>query len=220
MRIIELAGAGAIHAPVGEQVSIHVVLGDSVTFAAHHPDVPIFCDVDITRLRNIVPFVEVPTVGIEDLNAVITAIGHEHAAFRIDRDVVYQHLELSRTVARTTPLEQELAVLVELDNTCIDVAVGDIERAVGREREVSGLAEMVVVGPHDPLLAECHEQSLAVVAEFKDLLAYAVNYPDIPLRVVRADLNRMWHLDQVFPLLPLIDNIAVGVEYHDKVMVG
>ena len=54
---------------------------------------------------------------------------------------------------------------------------------------------------------------LAVVAEFVDGVHVIVHYPDVLFRIVRIDGDEVRALEDLVPLRPLLDDVAVGV--HD-----
>ena len=95
--------------------------------------------------------------AIEDLDAVVFAVAHVDRALRIDRDRV-RRVELARLGPLLAPVEQVLAVLRELHHARVPVAVGNVEIAVLRERDVGRAVEGLAVGRGFALDAERHQQ--------------------------------------------------------------
>ena len=62
------------------------------------------------------------------------------------------------------------------------------------------------------------QQRLAVVGEPVDHLHVVVDDPDVLLRVVRADVDRVRPPQQLVPLLPPLDDVAVGVGDDEAVL--
>ena len=121
-------------------------------------------------------------VLVEHLDAAVAAISDVEAPFVVDRDGVHGRPELTRARSFLPPRHQELAVLVELDDALVLIAVGDEERAVGQPGDVGRPAEMAAVVAPDQPLAKRHDELLAVVGEFEDLLQIVVDDPDVLLR--------------------------------------
>src|SRR5207247_10763846 len=119
--------------PGVEEVSIEVVLEHLGAAAVGGPQRAGRADVDevnVDRLPAGTPFVKIFAVFVEDLNAMIGAIVHENApGLRINGDAVnvvhVSRPRLVRRVAFLSPVEKELAVLVELRYARSVVAVGD-----------------------------------------------------------------------------------------------
>jgi hypothetical protein len=63
-------------------------------------------------------------IGVENLNAVIFAVCHQHAILFLDHDGV-RRVEFSGRTSTLAPLLDEDALLVELHDARITVAVGD-----------------------------------------------------------------------------------------------
>ena len=109
-------------------------------------------------------------VSVEDLNALIAAIGHVDATAAVGFDPV-QSAELPVLLAARAPRLDELAGLVEFHHARVAKTVRDQNRSVGQPREILRLAEMLLVVAGHVLFAERHHQLLPVVGEFVDLLA-------------------------------------------------
>ena len=70
------------------------------------------------------PYVEDLTVFIEHLNPAVGAIGYVDTTFAVYGNAVW-HLQLAGLSAFGPPRQQEFTVLVELDDTRVDVTVRD-----------------------------------------------------------------------------------------------
>ena len=119
-------------------------------------------------------------VLVEDLNAVVRAIGDVDAAAAVGRDAV-RPAELAGTVAARAPRRHERAVLVELRDARVAEAVGDQQAAVRQPGDVLRPAEVRLVVAGDVGFAERPHQLLAVVGELVDLVARVVDHPDVAL---------------------------------------
>ena len=117
-----------------------------------------------------------------------------------------------------SPCHQELAVLVELHDARVGVAVGDIERAVGQPRDERRPVEMLVIGGVYVRLADRLQQPLAVVAENENGVTVVVDDPHALLRIVGADVDGMRPAQHLVPLRPVLDNVAVRVDDDDAVL--
>src|SRR4029077_8233871 len=99
-----------------------------------------------TRATEISPFRDEAAFLIEDLNAVVAAVGDEQPALRIERQVVWTH-QLARAAAFLADNLDQLAVLGKLHDA--RVAVGrrmtlPYENvAIGRDRDRGRLIEDV-----------------------------------------------------------------------------
>ena len=172
------------------------------------------------------PLAEVLAVLVEHLHAVVLPIVDEHLPrLRIDGDAV-DVVHVAGTLLRRraaagcaglAPRHQVLAVLVELHDARVRVAVGDEERAVGQPRHERRPVEMLVVGRVHVRLADRLQQLLAVVAEHEDGVPVVVDDPDALLRIVRADVDGVRPPQHLVPLRPVLDDVAVGVDDDDAV---
>src|SRR5215831_5007499 len=55
-------------------------------------------------------------------------------------------------------------------------------------------------------------QLLAVISELVDRMRVIVDNPNVLLRVVGADINRVWTFEHLVPLGPLLDDVALCVD--------
>ena len=183
-------------------------------------------DVEQVQARGIgvdFPVVEELPVLVEHLDAVVVAIVDEHAAaHRIDGHAVHVvHVagtRLVRRIALDAPLHQELPVLVELRDARAGVAVGDEERAVGQPVDERRPVEVRRVRALHLRRADRLHELLAVVREPVDHLHVVVDDPDVLLRIVRADVDRVRTPQQLVPLIPRLDDVAVGIGDDDAVL--
>ena len=84
-------------------------------------------------------------VAVEYLNAVIAAVGDVDVALGVGRDRM-RRVELAGTFAAVAPRFEPVAVLVDLGDARIDVAVADEGVAGGVESRVGDLAEAARLG--------------------------------------------------------------------------
>ena len=114
-------------------------------------------------------------------------------------------IELAISFTRRSPLEDELSSLVELHHPRVRVAVADEERSVRQPCNVCGTAEVFFVSARNACFSKRHHELLAVVCELEDLLPHVVDHPDVPRRIVGADLHLVRTasaFEQVIPLRP------------------
>src|SRR4029077_18577380 len=111
-------------------------------------------DVDqvyVGRLVADMPFIEIFAVFVEDLNAMVAAIVDEDVArLRVDSDAVHV-IEVAGALvvgrrALLSPIEEELAVLIELGHARSVIAIGDKKAAVRQPDDVGGPVEVRAVG--------------------------------------------------------------------------
>src|SRR5207245_11497407 len=121
-------------------------------------------------------------------------------------DVARVHrIELTIPDAWGSPLHQELPVLVERHHARVGIAVADKERPVWQPRNIRRPAKVFLISPRHTRLSKRHHELLAVVGELENLLSHVVNNPDVPFRIVCADLDLVRTpptLEQVIPLCP------------------
>ena len=115
--------------------------------------------------------------GVEDLDALVLAVGDVDVAFRVEADGVGQ-VELALAGPLAAPGEEKLAGPVELHDAGVAVAVGDVDVAVWGEGDVGRLVEVALVLAGHVLFAEGH-QHLAVGAELNDGVVGVVGGPDV-----------------------------------------
>ena len=171
-------------------------------------------------LGDVGKLVEVLAVLIEDLNAIVGPIGDIHAAVSVDGNRMWR-VELAVSGAGCPPGQQELSVLVELYDTRIAISVAYKKRAIRQPGDVGGPLEMFVVVagliPH----SKGHQQLLAIIGEFENLMMNVVNHPDVVLGIVRADQDGVRStaiLEEMIPLRPCFDQLAAGIHDSDTVL--
>src|ERR1700682_4099691 len=84
-------------------------------------------------------------VGIEHLYPGVASIRHIDISLGVVGDAV-RGVELALLAAERTPLLHPVAILIELGNTRVDVAVADEDVSLCIPRDISGLAELPVHG--------------------------------------------------------------------------
>src|SRR5215216_4950712 len=81
------------------------------------------------------PGIDVPAVGLEALDAQVAPVADPDRAIGGDRDRVTR-VELAGRGAGLPPLAAVAAVGIEHDDSTVAVAIGDVDRAVGPDRDV------------------------------------------------------------------------------------
>ena len=195
------------------------------TAAVEGPQSAIGADVDqvhVGRLVADVPFVEVFAIFVEDLNAVVAAVVDEAVlGLRVDGDAV-DVIEVTgalvvRRRAFHSPIEQELAVLIELGHARSVIAIGDEEGAVGQPDDIGGAIEVRAVGAFNGGRADGLNELLAIVAELVNGVHVVVHDPNILIGVVGIHVNRVGPLELAIPLAPGLDDVAVGVDHVEAI---
>src|SRR6266566_2382559 len=78
----------------------------------------------------------------------------------------------------------------------------------------------IVVGTEDTHFAEREDLCLAVVGELVNHMIHVIDDPDVPLRVVRLDVDLVrstTSLEEVIPLLPRFDQVSLSIDDEDRV---
>src|SRR5262249_55507596 len=201
----------------------------------------VLVDGNVARPPELLPFGNELAVRLENLNAVVGAVGDVDASRRIERDAV-RRLEFARPLAALAPRGDECPVLGELDDTIVGalaVPIGDIDVAVGRDHDRAARAQIAGSVAGHSRLAQNH-QHLAVGSKLDEIRALAVPgdlvaAPDIAVAVdvetvrnrelVRADrrlkfargielLHRRERRIRAFPRSPTVeypDALAIAV---------
>ena len=114
-------------------------------------------------------------VGLEPLDPQVAAVADPDRPVRGDRHGM-RRVELAGRGARDAPRPAVGAVGVEDDDPAVAVAVGDVDRAVGRDRDVGRLVERALVRAGDIGRAELHED-LAVERGLEHAMPAGVGQP-------------------------------------------
>src|SRR5688572_16015409 len=102
---------------------------------------------DVRRALDVRPLLQELALGAEDLDPIVLAIAHEHAAVGGDADTVRQH-EFPRALARRAPRALELAGRREAMHAAVAIPIGDVQVTVRRDGDVRGPIERSA-GPAD-----------------------------------------------------------------------
>src|SRR5438552_18019639 len=148
-------------------------------------EIPIRSDHDMLRLAETSELLEILAVLIENLDTAIPPVRNVNTAIPIDVHRV-DGVELAITLARRSPLHEELPILVELHHARVRIAIADKECSIGQPRNVGRPAKVFFVSPRHSCFSKCHDEPLAVVRKLEDLLPHVVDDPDVPFRVVRV----------------------------------
>src|SRR6266566_7595715 len=199
---------------------LEIVFQKFVERTGERPQITIVADANVVGLRDVGKLVEVFAVLIEHLNAVVGPIRDVYPAVSIDGNRM-RCIELAIAGARGSPGQQEFSVPVELYDACIAVTIADKKRAIRQPGDVGRPLEVFVVIARLVPLPEGHQKLLAIVGEFEDLMMNVVHHPDVVFGVVRADQDRMRStaiLEEVIPLRPGFDELAIGVDNGDAIL--
>ncbi len=123
----------------------------------------VLVDEDVLRPLHVVPLGQVLAVGIEDLDAVVFTIAHEHTAICMDPGAV-RDTELARSRARLAPGFTQLAVRIEAVDARVAVPVADDQIAVRRNRQVRWTIE------RPTRLGDARRRAAIVVARIRRML--------------------------------------------------
>ena len=209
-----------------QEVAVEIVFQDLRRAAVGGPEVAIARDdeqVDVRRRRTEAPLAQIFPVLVEHLDAMVLPIVDEHLTrLRIDRDAVdvveVARPLLVRRVPLLAPRRQVLAVLVELHDARVGVAVGHEHHAVGQPREKCRPVEVRAVIARHAFDAERLHQLLAVVRELVDDVIAVLDDPDVLLGIVGIDRHRMRAPEERIPLRPVFRDVAVGVDDEHAVL--
>ena len=173
---------------------------------------------------------EVAAVLVENLDAVVFAVGNKQAGFAVNPSAVGQ-VELAGAGAGAAPGFDELAVRGEVVDAGVGVAIGDKDFAGGVDgdagRKVEGFSATHHIGPSvgtdDGIVhasvgavaldANGHQQ-LPLLSEFHNLAVVAFDQPDVIVRVDDDGVGEAEH-----SRAPGVEVVALPVE-NDDGMVG
>ena len=200
----------------GDEPAVEIELEEFLRDAVSDPQVLVLRHHRVVRALDVRPDVEELPVLIEDLDARVGAVGDVEPPRRVDRNRVHRiHVARARLVRRRAllpPGHQILPVLVELHDAGVGVTVGHEERPVGQPRDVGRPREMLVVVPLDLELPERHDDRLAVVGHFEDLVRPVVHEPDMLVGVVGIDQDLVRADETLVVLFPGVDHLAVAID--------
>src|SRR5215467_8259228 len=222
----ESPGEIAPYAERVEEVSFQIVLQHLRCSAIERPESAVGANIDQVNIRGLcagAPLIKIFSVLIECLNAMIAPIVDKHPPrLRIDGNSV-NIVEISWTfviwrISFLTPVHQEFAVFVEFCDAGSVVAIGDKHRAVRKPCEKRRPVEVGAVGAVLLRRANRLHELFAVVSEFVDGMHVVINDPNVFVRVIGIDRNEVRTLQNLVPLRPAFDNVAVGIGHQDTVL--
>src|SRR5712671_4314644 len=171
-------------------------------------------------------------VVVEDLDAVVVAVGDIDIALRVNRNAA-DIVELALAGALLAPAFDEFAVLVEFGDARIALAVGDENVALGIPGDIGRTVEDVLRPPSARctgrpaatfptagrsrtggnvdrlgLSAEQHDLT-ALLIEFHDHVGHLIDHPDIVLRI---DAYLIGEHEPVGVLADFADEASVAIE--------
>src|SRR5258706_4993306 len=195
-------------APGGDEPPIGVVAQELRGEPVRDPHVAVLREAHRVRREDVRPEVEEVPVLVEDLDPRVAAVGEVDAVTnRVEREAVKIE-ELAGLAAARLLRPDMLAVLREaVDPT----ESGDVEVAVRQPGDVFGLPRMVGLAAGLDL-ADLHHDLAAVGRDLEHLLALAVGYPDVALRIVRIDEDAVDLSEKLVLPGPRVDHPAVAVE--------
>src|SRR2546426_2483063 len=162
-------------------------------------EVVVLVDKQSARPAELLPFFEKFSVLVEDLDPIVAPIANKQPAAGIHGQGV-RRIELAWGVALLAPRFNELAILRELQNTCVRIpamAVRDKDIAIWCDQDGGRLIERVGTITGDSCLAERH-QDLAVRAELENLVTLSVSPGILPVgsfSVRHPDVSFPVHMD-------------------------
>src|SRR2546427_1378335 len=199
---------------------LEIVFQKLIEWTGERPQITIVADANVVRLRDVRELVEVFAVLIEHLNTVVGPIRDVYPAVSIDCNRM-RCIELAIAGAGSSPGQQEFSVPVELYDACIAVTIADKKRAIRQPGDVGRPLEVFVVIAGLISHSKGHQKLFAIVGELEDLMMNVVHYPDVVFGIVRADQDRMRPaaiLEEMIPLRPGFDELAIGVDNGDAVL--
>lgn len=186
----EVAGAVAGFAHGGEDFAVHVEFEELAGEAVGHPDDAV-AEFEGAGEAGVFEFAEVGAILVEDLDALIFAVGDPEFAFGAGDDAVGD-FELAGGSAFAAPGLDEVTVLIELEDAGVahgtwGVALCEEEVAVAAEGDFVGLIEEAGSGGFIPSAgfafgAEGHEDFAGGV-EFDEDVGAAVGDPDVAVGI-------------------------------------
>src|SRR5262249_38773555 len=135
----------------------------------------VLVDGNVARPPELLPFGNELAVRLENLNAVVGAVGHIDASQRIDSDAV-RRIEFARPLAMLAPRGDELPFLGELDDAVVGpfaVPIGDIDFAIGSDHDRATRTQIAGIVAGHSRFAQNH-QHLAVGSKLDEISAFAV----------------------------------------------
>ena len=171
-------------------------------------------------------FTQEGAVAVEHLDAPIVAVADIDVALGVGGDAV-DEVELALALAALAPGLDPVAVLADLGDARIHVAVGNVDRAVRSPGHVGRLAEAAVLvrqrlfrvalvglgfGVGRLGLAPEHHRHPALRVELDDHVGAFVGGPDV---VVLVDAHSVRERPGVEILADLADEFALGIELQD-----
>src|SRR5262245_37762772 len=174
-------------------------------------------DVEAARPAELPPFGEKFSILVEDLDAVVGAVGDEQPPARIHGESM-RHVEFALSLARFAPGLDEFTVLGELHDArvrLLAMSVGDEDVAIGRDQDIGRSIEGVGPIARDAGLAQRH-QHLSVGTKLDDRVALAVaasavGHPDVAIPVRE---QAVWPIDHA--AAEARHPLAGGVELVDR----
>ena len=121
-------------------------------------------------------------------------------------------------IALLSPVHQELSILIELGHARSVIAIGDEHGAIGKPSEKRWAVEMCAIGAGYLRSADGLQQLLPVMGELVDNAHMIVDDPNVLFRIVRIDGDEVRSLQNLIPLGPSLDDVAVCVGDGDAVL--
>src|SRR5262249_1646910 len=135
----------------------------------------VLVDENVARPPELLPFGNELAVRLENLNAVVGAVGDVDASHRIESDTV-RRVEFARPLAVLAPRGDECPVLGELDDAVVGpfaLPIDDIDFAARRDHDRATRTQIAGSVAGHSRLAQNH-QHLAVGSKLDDISALAV----------------------------------------------
>lgn len=146
-------------------------------------------------------FTKEATLAVEDLHSCILAVRHKKLSSALVPGQAVGNAKLPWTRSHSAPAPHEVPAGIELDNPRVAVAVGYIDRAVGPDRHICGLAEVGMITSRLQRGPEREHRLFEVAGqELENLVEATVDNPNVATQI---DGQAMWHLQCVLPGLQI-----------------
>src|SRR5262249_3715242 len=135
----------------------------------------VLVDGNVARPSELLPFGNELAIGLENLNAIVGAVGDVDSPHRIEGDAV-RRVEFAWSLAVFAPRGDELSVFGELDDAVIGpvaVPVGEVDFAVARDYDRATRSQIAGTVAGHSRFAQNH-QYLAVGSKLDEIGALAV----------------------------------------------
>src|ERR1700704_6505415 len=190
VRLAELADAFSGLSRCREHLAIQIEPQNLPGKAVDHVDV-LVPDIQRTRQTGVFQFLDEFSVGIEDLDSLVFAVGDPEQAFGVNRNSM-RDFEFSRLLAFPAPGFDETTSLVELEDAWISsgtrsVPLHDKDVSAAAERDVIRLIQVARSGGFVPCarlsLGSQRQERLSLRIHLDDNVGSHVGHPDVAVPI-------------------------------------